>query len=321
MGVLSEKGVPHDKSSNKEFIHFMKSQSVPNFRRTKALQGILSVAPVILVMLFIRFYPITEAIYRSFTNWDGLYKNDWVGFQNYIDIFTNSPFETLLRNSFVLLISVPLQIFFGLLVAVLLYEEVAGWRFFRAIVYVPQIISAVIIGYLFRIAFGLDGPINLVLRRIGLEFMSIEWLGNSATALFVLVFCLTWFSVGWQAVVILAGMTKISPSILESASLDGANFWQRTFLIIVPMISRTIEYGAIMSIVWTFTGTFAFIYSITYGGPGYETSTIDYMIYTKFYQASANFGFATGLAVILLIIILVLTFAEMYFTNKVSDWE
>ena len=292
-----------------------------NFRKAKAVQGYLSIIPALAIMLFIRFYPIAEAIYRSFTNWDGLYKHDWVGFKNYIDIFTNSPFWTLLRNSFVLLISVPLQIFIGLLVAVLLYEEIAGWRFFRAIVYIPQIISAVIIGYLFRIAFGLDGPINVILRNIGLSWLAGEWLGNSATALFVLVFCLTWFSIGWQAVVILGGMTKISPSIIESASLDGANFWQRTFLIIVPMIARTIEYGAIMSIVWTFTGTFAFIYSITYGGPGYETSTIDYMIYTKFYQAGANFGFATALAVILLIIILVLTVAEMRFTNTVSDWE
>lgn len=299
----------------------MKALKSPNARTTKAIQGYLSVLPAVMIMLFIRFYPIAEAIYRSFTNWDGLYKNDWVGFKNYVDIFTNSPFWILLRNSFVLLISVPLQIFIGLLIAVLLYEEIAGWRFFRTIVYIPQIISAVIIGYLFRIAFGLDGPINLVLQKSGMQFLAVEWLGNSGTALFVLVFCLTWFSIGWQAVVILGGMTKISPSIIESANLDGANFWQRTFLIIVPMIARTIEYGAIMSIVWTFTGTFAFIYSITYGGPGYETSTIDYMIYTKFYQASANYGFATGLAVILLIIILVLTVAEMSFTNKASEWE
>ncbi len=299
----------------------MKAFFPSNFRKTKALQGYLSVLPVIVIMLFIRFYPIAEAIYRSFTNWDGLYKNDWVGVKNYIDIFTNSPFWTLLRNSTVLLISVPLQIVLGLLVAVLLYEEVTGWKFFRTIVYVPQIISAVIIGYLFRIAFGLDGPVNLVLRKLSMDFLANEWLGNSATALFVLVFCLTWFSIGWQAIVILGGMSKISPSIIESASLDGANFWQRIFYIIVPMISRTLEYGAIMSIVWTFTGTFAFIYSITYGGPGYETSTIDYMIYTKFYQASANYGFATGLAVILLIIILILTLAEMRFANKASEWE
>jgi ABC-type sugar transport system permease subunit len=299
----------------------MRASSGMGIRRTKALQGVLSVVPTLVILVFIRFYPILEAIYRSFTNWNGLYRNDWVGLKNYVDIFTNSPFWTLLRNNFVLLISVPLQIFIGLLVAVLLYEEVVGWRFFRAIIYVPQIISAVIIGYLFRIAFGLDGPINLVLRNLGAGFMAIEWLGNSASALTVLVFCLTWFSIGWQAIIILGGMTKISPSVLESAQLDGANFWQRTFLVIVPMIARTLEYGAIMSIVWTFTGIFAFIYSITYGGPGYETSTIDYMIYTKFYQASANYGFATGLAVILLLIVMVLTFAEMTFTNKVSQWE
>jgi multiple sugar transport system permease protein len=299
----------------------MKTFPPSNFRKTKALQGYLSILPVMVIMLFIRFYPIAEAIYRSFTNWNGLYKNDWVGLKNYVDIFTNSPFWTLLRNSMVLLISVPLQIVLGLLVAVLLYEEVTGWKFFRTIVYVPQIISAVIIGYLFRIAFGLDGPVNLILRKLSLGFLASEWLGNASTALFVLVFCLTWFSIGWQAIVILGGMSKISPSIIESASLDGANFWQRTLYIIVPMISRTLEYGAIMSIVWTFTGTFAFIYSITYGGPGYETSTIDYMIYTKFYQASANYGFATGLAVILLIIILVLTLAEMRFANKASEWE
>jgi multiple sugar transport system permease protein len=299
----------------------MKASSHAGFRRTKAIQAILSVVPTIVILVFMRFYPIAEAIYRSFTDWNGLYRNNWVGLLNYVNIFTNSPFWTLLRNSFVLLISVPLQIFFGLLVAVLLYEEVAGWRFFRAIVYVPQIISAVIIGYLFRVGFGLDGPVNRILRDIGAQFMAIEWLGNSASALFVLVFCLTWFSIGWQAIVILGGMSKLPASVLESASLDGANFWQRTFLVIVPMISRTMEYGAIMSIVWTFTGTFAFIYSTTYGGPGYETTTIDYMIYTKFYQASANYGFATALAVILLIIVVALTLAEMTYTNRASEWE
>lgn len=290
-------------------------------KRTRRTQGILSIIPVIIIIGFIRLYPMTAAIYRSFTNWNGLYQNDWVGIQNYIDIFTNSPFWTLLRNSLVLLLSVPLQIVLGLFIAVLLYEEVKGWQIFRAIVYLPQIISAVTIGYLFRIAFGLDGPVNLVLRNLNLGKFAIEWLGDTVTALGVLVFCLTWFSIGWQAIVILGGMSRISPDILEAAKMDGANFWQRTFLVIVPMIIRTIEYGLIMSMVWTFTSVFAFIYSITNGGPGYETTTIDYMIYTKFYQAGANFGFATALAVILLIIILFFTIAEMRITNRAGDWE
>ncbi len=299
----------------------MRAEKTVIFRRINVSQGVLSILPVLVVLIIIRFYPIVMAIYRSFTNWNGLYRSDWIGLANYIEIFTNSPFWKLLRNSLVLLMSVPLQVIIGIFVAVLLYEEVKGWRFFRAIIYLPQVISAVTIGYLFRTAFGLDGPINLVLRNIGMEFMAIEWLGNASTALGVLVFCLTWFSIGWQAIVILGGMAKISPDVFEAAKMDGANYWQRTFFVVIPMISRTIEYAVIMSMVWTLTSIFAFIYSITAGGPGYETTTIDYMIYTKFYQASAHYGYTSALAVILLLIILIITLVEMRYTNKVSEWE
>lgn len=290
-------------------------------RRSRTAEGLLSILPVLVILIFMRFYPMVMALYRSFTNWNGLFRSDWVGLDNYIEIFTNSPFWTLLRNSLALLLSVPLQLMIGIFVAVLLYEEVKGWRFFRTIVYLPQIIAAVTIGYIFRVAFSLDGPANLVIRKIGLDFLAIEWLGNTWTALGVLVFCLTWFSIGWQAIVILGGMSKIGPEVFDAAKVDGANYWQRTFYVVIPMISRTIEYAVIMSMVWTLTSVFAFIYTISAGGPGYETSTIDYMIYTKFYQAGAPYGFASALAVILLAIILVITVVEMRYTNKVSEWE
>jgi multiple sugar transport system permease protein len=289
--------------------------------KVKMSEGILAILPVIFILIFMRFYPMVMAIYRSFTNWNGLFRSDWIGLGNYIQIFTNSPFWKLLRNSLVLLMSVPLQLMIGIFVAVLLYEEVKGWRFFRTIIYVPQIIAAVTIGYLFRVAFSVDGPVNLVFRNVGLKSFAFEWLGNTATALGVLVFCLTWFSIGWQAIVILGGMSKISPEVFEAARMDGADYWQRTFLVVIPMISRTIEYAVIMSMVWTLTSIFAFIFTITAGGPGYETSTIDYMIYTKFYQAGAPYGFASALAVILLIIIVIITVFEMRYTNRVSEWE
>ena len=290
-------------------------------RKIKISEGFLSILPVIIILIFIRFYPMVMAIYRSFTNWDGMYRNDWVGLKNYIQIFTDSPFWMLLRNSLVLLLSVPLQVMIGILVAVLLYEEVKGWKFFRTIIYLPQIIAAITIGYLFRVAFSLDGPINTVLRTFGLYFIAVEWLGNTGTALFVLVFCLTWFAIGWQAIVILGGMSKISPEVFEAAKMDGANFWQRTFHVVIPMITRTLEYALIMSMVWTLTSIFAFIYTITGGGPGYETSTIDYMIYTKFYQPGRPYGFASALSVILLLIIFTITIVEMRVTNKASEWE
>jgi multiple sugar transport system permease protein len=299
----------------------MTSIEIPRKRRIKLSEGALSILPALVVLIFMRFYPMVAAFYRSFTNWDGLYRSDWIGLHNYVQIFTNSPFWKLLRNSLVLLTTVPLQLMIGLFVAVLLYEEVKGWRLFRTLIYLPQIISAVTIGYLFRVAFSLDGPVNRVLRNIGLGLLANEWLGNTATALGVLVFCLTWFSIGWQAIVILGGMAKISPEVFESARLDGANYWQRTFLIVIPMISRTIEYAVIMSMVWTLTSVFAFIFSITAGGPGYETSTLDYMIYRKFYQVGAPYGSASAYAVILLIIIFVFTIIEMRVANAASEWE
>jgi multiple sugar transport system permease protein len=299
----------------------MTSIEIPRKRRIKLSEGTLSILPALVVLIFMRFYPMVAAFYRSFTNWDGLYRSDWIGLHNYVQIFTNSPFWKLLRNSLVLLTTVPLQLMIGLFVAVLLYEEVKGWRLFRTLIYLPQIISAVTIGYLFRVAFSLDGPVNRVLRNIGLGLLANEWLGNTATALGVLVFCLTWFSIGWQAIVILGGMAKISPEVFESARLDGANYWQRTFLIVIPMISRTIEYAVIMSMVWTLTSVFAFIFSITAGGPGYETSTLDYMIYRKFYQVGAPYGSASAYAVILLIIIFVFTIIEMRVANAASEWE
>src|SRR3990172_2390040 len=78
--------------------------------KIKISEGALSILPVIIILIFIRFYPMISAIYRSFTNWNGLFRSDWIGLDNYIEIFTNSPFWTLLRNSLVLLMSVPFQL-------------------------------------------------------------------------------------------------------------------------------------------------------------------------------------------------------------------
>ena len=288
-------------------------------KRRRLRVSLLSILPVIVVLLAIRAYPMAVTVYRSFTNWDGLYRHSWVGLLNYSQIFTNSPFWMLLRNNLVLLISVPLQVILGLVVAVLLYEQTAGWRFFRAIFYVPQIMAAVIIGYLFRVFFSMDGPVNALLSAFGFGQFSYEWLANSWSALGVLVLCLTWFSIGWQAIVLLGGMSAIPPSVFEAANLDGASYWQRTFKIVLPMLGPTIEYCVIMSTVWTMTSLFPFVYSMTRGGPGYETTTIDYMIYIKTFQSGGDLGMSCAYAVILLVIIAGMTLAQMRMSRDSAE--
>ena len=280
---------------------------------------IFSLLPLILLLLVMRAYPIALGIARSFTNWDGMYQKDWVGLKNYINFIKEGPFLIILRNNLFLLLSVPLQVLIGFLVALLLYERVIGWRLFRAVIYTPQIISAVIISYLFKILFGLYGPVNIILKKIGLNSLAIEWFLNPYTALTVIVITLTWYGVGWQAIVMLGGMSSVDTSILEAAVIDGANYWQRAFRIMLPMILNVIEFGVIASSVWTLTQLFPFIHLMTKGGPGYETTTLDYMIYLKSfgYTFGINYGMGCAIAVILLFITLIITLIEMWMTRQV----
>jgi multiple sugar transport system permease protein len=200
---------------------------------------------------------------------------------------------------------------------------VFGWRFFRSVIYIPQIISAVIIGFLFKIFFGYEGPVNMLLKAVGLGAMAIEWFGNSYTALAVIVFAIVWFSIGWQAIVILGGLSAIPPSVFEAALLDGASYWQRAFHIVVPMLVRTIEFAVLASGVWTLTQLFPFLYSMTKGGPGFDTTTLDYLIYLRSFGFGfgSNYGYASAVAVILLAVVLAFTAIEMRVANRADDWN
>lgn len=291
--------------------------------RKKRLEIFLSLLPVLLILAVFRVYPIAMALWRSFTNWDGLYRSDWIGLRNYVRFVNDGSFWMILRNTLFLLINVPLQVFIGLIVALLLYERVAGWRFYRSVIYIPQIISAVIIGFLFKIFFGYNGPVNTVLKAIGLGSLAIEWFGNSYTALAVIVFAIVWFSIGWQAIVLLGGMSAIPPSVFEAAVIDGANYWQRAFKIVIPMLVRVLEFAVIASMVWTLTQLFPFLYAMTRGGPGYETATLDYMIYMKSFGLGfgSDFGLASAIAVMLLVLVLALTMIEMRVANRADDWS
>jgi ABC-type sugar transport system permease subunit len=290
--------------------------------RIRRREIILSLLPIVIILLVFRVYPIVTALAKSFTNWDGLYRSDWVGLKNYVNFVTDGPFWMILRNTLILLINVPVQVFIGIVIALLLYEQIPGWRIYRAVIYTPQIISAVIIGFLFKVFFGLEGPFNALLSAIGLGGLAIEWFGNSYTALGVIVFSVVWFSIGWQAIVILGGLSAIPPSVFEAAIIDGANYWQRAFRIVIPMLVRVLEFSVIASGVWTLTQLFPFLFSMTKGGPGYETSTLDYMIYLKSFGTGfgRDYGTASAVAMMLLILVLVLTLIEMRLANRADDW-
>jgi len=283
------------------------------------VQGWLSVLPVIILVCVFMVYPIVYSIMKSFTNWDGLFRSDFVGLRNYSRILGREQFWMLLSNNVILLLFIPIQLVTGLIVAMFLFEEVPGWRFYRSCFYLPQVLSALSVGFMFSIFFGYDGPINAIISLLGGE--PIYWLGNRWTALLVIIICLVWINIGWQGMLFLGSMSQISTTIFEAARIDGAGFWTRMFKIMLPMMTRTVEYSCIMSVMWVFTGLYNLIYSITSGGPGYGTTTVDYMIYVKAFAKSSEFGYACALSVILMFIVAVVTLIQMKLSNRADDWR
>lgn len=290
-------------------------------KRKELMISLLGIAPVILLTLSFRAYPLGSVIYKSMTNWDGLFRQDFIGFKNYLRLFRTDYFWTTLVNCLIMFINVPIQIFVGLVVSMLLYERTPGWRFFRSLYYLPQIVSSVIVGYLFAIFFSYSGPVNQVLRSIGLNQFAIEWLGNRITAIGVVIIALVWINIGWQGVLILGGLSSIDPSVFDAARIDGTNFFQRTFYVMLPMIGRVIEYSFVYSVAWTFTGLFPFIYSITNGGPGYDTTTLDFLVYQKAFREDSALGEACALAVLLLIIVSLLTWIQWKISARANEWS
>ena len=278
----------------------------------------LAVMPVILALLVFMAVPIINVVYHSFTLWDGL-KAKFIGLENYAYMFTNGDFWHIMGNNALFLIAVPLIIMISLIVAVLIYEEVKGWKFFRSVFFLPYVLSAVVVGYLFRSLFAYGGPINQILGSLGMEALKTDWLSSRGTAIFVIILAVVWTQFGYGMLVYLAGMSSISPSVFEASKIDGANWFQRFVHVILPMLIRTTEFLVILNTIFVFTSLFDYIYTITRGGPGYDTMPINYWIYMKAFRSN-EMGFACALALVLFGILLVISLIQRKIVNKADDW-
>lgn len=278
----------------------------------------IAVLPVVLSLIVFMAVPIINVIIHSFTLWDGL-EAKFIGVENYLEMFTKPDFWYILSNNVLYLISVPVIIILSFIVSVLIYEEVPGWRFFRSTFFLPYVLSAVVVGYLFRSLFAYTGPVNKILEAMGLKTMGIDWLSSRGSAIAVIILAVAWTQFGYGMLVYLAGMSSISPSVFEASKIDGANWWQRFRYVVFPMLIRTTEFLTILNTIFVFTSLFDYIFTITRGGPGYDTMPINYWIYMKAFRSN-EMGFACALALVLFVILLLIALIQRYIVNKADDW-
>lgn len=275
--------------------------------------GILATLPAFLVVVGLLFYPIGYAIWISFLKTDGV-TSKFIGLKNYVDIFAAPLVHEVFFTNLKFLAAIPFVIFFGTLTAVLLYQEIYGWKFFRVVFFLPSVLSASVIGLMFRSAFTLEGPVNSALIKLG--FAPINFFARTNMAIFVVVMALIWSGFGYAMMILLSGLMAIDSDIFLAAEVDGAGWWQRFWYIIIPNIRNQLAFVSIINILYTFTSLFGYIFVMTAGGPLYSTTTLDYLIYQKAFSAN-DMGQGSALAVIVFGIISVLTLTQSkYLRNR-----
>ncbi|TXK18632.1 carbohydrate ABC transporter permease [Homoserinibacter sp. GY 40078] len=272
-------------------------------------------APWLIGFFVITLGPMLVSLYLSFTDFSMLAPPEWVGVDNYVKLFTNDPkyLDSVRVTLIYVLVSVPLQLAFALLVALVLNRGLRGLSLYRSIYYLPSLIGAsVAIAVLWRQMFGSNGLINQVLDFFGIQGMS--WIGNPETALGTLIILNVW-TFGSPMVIFLAALRQIPEYLYEAAAVDGISRVGAFRHITLPMLSPVVLFNLILQMIGAFQAfTPAFVVSGGTGGP--VNSTLFYTLYL--YQrgfTGFQMGYASAMAWILFLGIALVTAFNFWFSK------
>jgi ABC-type sugar transport system permease subunit len=259
------------------------------------------IAPLLLLLLVFILYPVLSNFYYSFTKWKGMGAAQFIGWTNYQTLLQDERFWVSLKNTGILLLYIPLGTLVPLLIAAILRMGLKGWSFFRALIYLPNVLGYVIIGLIFSIIFRKIGPLNAFLTSVGLGNYALDWLNKSVLAINVLGLVYgVWIRLGFGCIYFLAAMSGTDESLYDAAKIDGAAWWASFWNVTIPSIRFSIEFWIVLSFTETLARAFPFIYTFTRGGPGFGTFTMEYAIYNAGFVAF-NMGYACTWASILFV--------------------
>jgi len=274
-------------------------------RRRWDLWGLLFVAPALIVYALFALKPIAETVWYSLFDWDGIGPSTWVGVSNYIQLFQNSEIPSALLHSCVLLVFyswIPAMI--GLVLAGMMTRIRVRWLTgFRAMLFLPQILSSVVVAIAWRGMFDYNGPINTLLRAIGLGSLARPWLGDFDTALPAIGVIGTWVEFGLCMMLFLAGAQRIPRELFEAARIDGAGAVREFFVVTVPSLRSELRVVLLLTTIFALRN-FDIIWNTTQGGPGSQTMVPSVYVYQNAF-VSHQVGAAAAFAVILTLFILV----------------
>jgi raffinose/stachyose/melibiose transport system permease protein len=284
-------------------------------RRRRGRGGQLSYWPYLLPggILFVGviLVPFVMNLYFSMTKWAGIGDPKWIGLKNYSRLLQDDTFWLSFRNSIAMIVAmVVVPTILGLLLASVLFDYL-GRRFpgrvastLRATYYLPQILPVAVAGILWGwILNPQTGALNVILRRIGLDSLALNWLGDTKTALPTVMLVMIWVQIGYPVVIFMAALQRVDPELYEAAELDGAGWIDRFRAITLPQIKPE-TFVVTLTCTIAALKVFGPIYVLTKGGPENTTNVPSYFSYQNFFPKS-QVGYGAAIATVLTLIVIV----------------
>ncbi len=257
------------------------------------------------------------AIGIGFTDWNGISAHTlkWIGFGNYIELFSDPFFWTALRNNFVIVGgSVLIQCTLALLLAVILDSGLRGAEIFRTVFFMPTVLSFIVVGLLFSLLLSPTvGIVNPLLSKLGLSAWQHQWLGDKQTALYTVMIVNIWKEFGFSIFLFLAGLQSISKELYEAAWVDGAGPWRNLWFITLPLLKEVTIVVVILAVNQAFL-VFDLIYVMTSGGPYHASEVLATYMYSRAFT-SGRMGYGTAIAEVLFAIVFVVTLIQLRVTR------
>jgi multiple sugar transport system permease protein len=255
----------------------------------------------ILLYLLMTILPLFMAFAFSLTNQNLLYKtSDFIGLQNYVDLLDDRSFTRSIWLTFRLSILVTLFANFGgLLIAIMLNVRSRFHSFLRMIFFIPQVLSAIIVSFIWKIILVDRGLLNSMLIQLGLTEKPVRWLGDPGMAFWAIILVVTWQMLGFCTVVFLAALQGIPKDLIEAAKIDGANRWQQFRSVTWPLLAPGVTINMVLLLIMTFK-LYDQVAVLTGGGPGGRTETLSFYIVRIAFNGN-QLGYASAMAVVLFV--------------------
>lgn len=268
------------------------------------------IAPALLVVAFVFGYTMVELVRTAFE-----YEGEWVGLENFRLTVDDPTFHTALTHNARLLLAVPVLVLLAILLAVLLFETLRGWRFHRAAVFLPYVLPIPVVAVVFGQILQLNGLLNQALRSLGLGALAFDWLGQPKWALWTMTGVIIWKELGFGVILFLARLLSLPAETFEAARIDGARFFRLHRYVTVPQLAGVIAFYVVIEAITMVSWVFNYVYVMTngQGGPGNATMVTELYIYQTAFQYQAP-----ELAAAAAMILFALTFVLIVFFFRIQ---